>query len=78
MLTGADFVRIAEGKIVELWSVQETLSWAQQLGITVSRERTDTNPYTASQMGLENNGLEQNTVPSPINYAAIELLRILA
>src|SRR5260370_28834683 len=27
MLTGADFVRIADGKIVELWSIQDTLSW---------------------------------------------------
>jgi steroid delta-isomerase-like uncharacterized protein len=36
-LTGADFVRIAGGKIVELWSSQDTFSWAQQLGFTISR-----------------------------------------
>lgn len=29
VLTGADFVRIADGKMVELWSIQDTLSWAQ-------------------------------------------------
>jgi steroid delta-isomerase-like uncharacterized protein len=37
VLTGADFIRIANGKIVELWSIQETLSWAQQLGFKISR-----------------------------------------
>ena len=33
VLTGMDFVRIADGKLVELWSSQDTLSWAQQLGL---------------------------------------------
>ena len=37
VLTGVDFVRLVGGKIVELWSVQDTLSWAQQLGCTISR-----------------------------------------
>ncbi len=32
VLTGMDFVRIAGGKMVELWSSQDTLSWARQLG----------------------------------------------
>lgn len=36
-LTGVDFIRLADNKIVELWSVQDTLSWVQQLGIKVSR-----------------------------------------
>src|SRR5437660_9007933 len=36
VLTGADFIRIANGKMVELWSCQETLSWAQQLGAQLS------------------------------------------
>ena len=33
VLTGMDFMRIADGKLVELWSSQDTLSWAQQLGL---------------------------------------------
>jgi predicted ester cyclase len=37
VLTGSDFIRIADGKMVELWSIQETLSWVQQLGFKVSR-----------------------------------------
>ena len=32
VLTGMDFVRIANGRLVELWSSQDTLSWVQQLG----------------------------------------------
>lgn len=32
VLTGADFIRIADGKMVELWSIQDTFGWAQQLG----------------------------------------------
>ena len=32
VLTGMDFVRIVDGKLVELWSSQDTLSWVQQLG----------------------------------------------
>ena len=36
MLTGMDFIRIADGKMVELWSCQETLGWVLQLGATVS------------------------------------------
>jgi steroid delta-isomerase-like uncharacterized protein len=36
-LTGVDFIRIAAGKIVELWSVQDTLSWAKQLGFKITR-----------------------------------------
>ena len=34
-LTGMDFIRIADGKMVELWSSQDTLSWAVQLGLKV-------------------------------------------
>ena len=34
-LTGMDFIRIADGKMVELWSSQDTLSWAIQLGLKV-------------------------------------------
>ena len=34
VLTGMDFLRIADGKIVEVWSSQDTLTWAQQLGLT--------------------------------------------
>lgn len=37
MLTGVDFIRIADGKMVELWSIQDTFSWAQQLGFKISR-----------------------------------------
>ena len=37
ILTGVDFIRIVEGKMVELWSVQDTLSWVQQLGYKISR-----------------------------------------
>jgi steroid delta-isomerase-like uncharacterized protein len=33
VLNGMDFVRIAGGKMVELWSSQDTLSWTQQLGM---------------------------------------------
>ena len=29
---GMDFIRIADGKLVELWSSQDTLTWVQQLG----------------------------------------------
>jgi steroid delta-isomerase-like uncharacterized protein len=36
-LTGVDFIRLANNKMIELWSVQDTLSWAQQLGIKFSR-----------------------------------------
>ncbi|GHO98081.1 hypothetical protein KSF_081290 [Reticulibacter mediterranei] len=36
ILTGVDFIRIAEGMMVELWGCQETLSWVLQLGATVS------------------------------------------
>lgn len=36
VLTGIDFIRIADGKMVELWSCQETLSWVLQLGAKVS------------------------------------------
>ena len=36
-LTGMGFVRIADGKMVELWSSQDTLSWAVQLGLKVQR-----------------------------------------
>ncbi|HEY7126041.1 MAG TPA: ester cyclase [Ktedonobacterales bacterium] len=35
VLIGADFLRIADGKIAELWSYQDTLSWVKQLGLTV-------------------------------------------
>jgi steroid delta-isomerase-like uncharacterized protein len=35
ILTGMDFVRIADGKLVELWSCQDTLSWVLQLGVRV-------------------------------------------
>jgi steroid delta-isomerase-like uncharacterized protein len=37
VLTGADFIRLANGKMVELWSTQDTFSWAQQLGFKISR-----------------------------------------
>jgi steroid delta-isomerase-like uncharacterized protein len=37
VLMGVDFVRIADGKIQELWSAQDTLSWAKQIGWKVSR-----------------------------------------
>jgi steroid delta-isomerase-like uncharacterized protein len=37
VLTGVDFIRLADGKMVDLWSTQETLSWAQQLGNKISR-----------------------------------------
>lgn len=36
ILTGVDFIRIAGGRMVELWSSQETLSWVLQLGAKVS------------------------------------------
>ncbi len=36
VLTGADFIRISNGKMVEMWSIQETLSWAQGLGFKLS------------------------------------------
>ncbi len=75
VLTGADFVRIADSKMVELWSIQETLSWAQQLGLKISRDMIDENPHTALQNDLNNNTLDQSTEPSLINHAAIELLR---
>lgn len=32
-LTGMDFIRIADSKLVELWSCQDTLGWLQQLGL---------------------------------------------
>ena len=32
-VTGMDFIRIVEGKLVELWSNQDTLGWLQQLGL---------------------------------------------
>lgn len=35
----------------------------------------DENPHTASQNDLNENELDQNTALSPINHAAIELLR---
>lgn len=35
VLIGADFLRIADGKIAELWSYQDTLSWVKQLGLKV-------------------------------------------
>jgi len=37
ILTGVDFVRIASGKMIELWSTQDTFSWAQQIGFKISR-----------------------------------------
>ncbi|GHO50220.1 ester cyclase [Ktedonospora formicarum] len=33
VLTGADFMRIEHGKIAELWSAQDGLTWAQQIGL---------------------------------------------
>ena len=35
VLTGMDFIRIAGGKIVEVWSSQDTLSFLLQLGATI-------------------------------------------
>src|SRR5262249_36896618 len=32
-LRGTDVVRIADGKLIELWSSQDTLHWALQLGL---------------------------------------------
>jgi steroid delta-isomerase-like uncharacterized protein len=32
-MTGMDFIRIANGKLAELWSNQDTLGWLQQLGL---------------------------------------------
>lgn len=43
ILTGADFIRIADGKIAELWSYQDTLSWVLQLGMHLQRPASDTN-----------------------------------
>jgi steroid delta-isomerase-like uncharacterized protein len=37
VLIGVNFIRIAAGKIEELWSVQDTLYWAEQLGLMISR-----------------------------------------
>jgi steroid delta-isomerase-like uncharacterized protein len=37
VLTGADFMRIADGKIAELWSCQDTLSWVLQLGMKIQQ-----------------------------------------
>ncbi len=37
VLTGADFIRIADGKIAELWSCQDTLSWVLQLGMKIQQ-----------------------------------------
>jgi len=36
VLYGMDFIRIANGKLVELWNCSDTLNWALQLGATVS------------------------------------------
>jgi hypothetical protein len=75
VLTGADFVRITDSKMVELWSIQETLSWAQQLGFKISRNMTNENPHTPSQNDINENELSQSTELSAKNRAAIELLR---
>jgi steroid delta-isomerase-like uncharacterized protein len=37
VLTGVDFIRLAGGQMVELWSIQDTFSWAQRLGYKISR-----------------------------------------
>ena len=42
-LIGADFVRIEDGKIAELWGYQDTLSWLLQLGMQLQRPADDTN-----------------------------------
>ena len=36
VLRGMDFIRIANGKLVELWNCSDTLDWVLQLGATVS------------------------------------------
>lgn len=36
VLRGMGFIRIANGKMMELWNCQETLSWVQQLGAELS------------------------------------------
>lgn len=35
-LTGMDMLRVTDGKIVELWSCQDTLSWVLQRGATIT------------------------------------------
>lgn len=36
VLHGTDFIRIAKGKLVELWNCSDTLNWVLQLGATIS------------------------------------------
>ena len=36
VLRGMGFIRISNGKMVELWNCQDTLSWVQQLGASLS------------------------------------------
>ncbi len=36
VLHGMDFIRIASGKMAELWNCSDTLNWVLQLGATVS------------------------------------------
>ena len=36
VLHGVDFIRVANGKLVELWNCSDTLNWVLQLGATVS------------------------------------------
>jgi steroid delta-isomerase-like uncharacterized protein len=38
VLRGADFIRIQNGKMVELWSLQDTLNWVQQFGFKLIQE----------------------------------------
>lgn len=35
VLTGMDVIRLTNGKMVELWSCQDTFSWIQQLGFKI-------------------------------------------
>ena len=39
VLPGVDFIRVANGKLVELWNYSDTLNWVLQLGATVSFPR---------------------------------------
>ena len=56
-LTGMDFIRITHGKLIELWSNQDTLGWLQQLGLELK----------VASLIFHNNKMMYN--PSKITYA---------